>query len=254
MSLEVKPWLGEVYELQFKSLYSFSFYPSVDHAIPQLRNHSHDHLLYFGLEYPGSPRTSFDGDLQFVNTPRQSFSFRSFALQGRYLWLDDIVGDRVSFVTGFHLRYTSQKSLRDVSCPYHGDVDFEGHFAIGKEFDNVQDWRLRYWGFAALGIANRGSPWMRAIVSVEGNYKDLHKWAIYSIGNHGFGRKTILDPYAFNGYGMIRAKFIDLGCSYGYQIGCTGTVRIGYEKRVLARRCPQRMNTFYISILIPFSA
>ena len=68
-------------------------------------------------------------------TSKETFNFRSAAWQARYLWLDDIVGDPISFATGASVRVTSTTSLKDVSCPYHGNVDFEVNFALGKEWD-----------------------------------------------------------------------------------------------------------------------
>lgn len=252
-ALEVEPWLGEIYEFHFLSSYSYSFYSSVEGSTAPLKGTSKDHLLYFDLEFPFSPDWACDADLQFVDTPRQSFSYRAAALQLRYLWLDDIVGDPVSLTTGFNLRYTSSRSLHDVSCPYHANVDFQANFSIGKEFDQFEFWRLRIWGYGNLGIANRGSPWMSAILGLEGNFDERHKWGIYADGRHGFGRRTWINISDFNGYAKIRYKAIDIAFQYGYRFGVYGTLKAAYSRRLLAKRYPQRMNTFLISYLLPFS-
>ena len=144
--LEMQPWFGNVYEFDLLARYSYSYYHRVPDATRPLGYTSEDHLAYADLELPFAPYWSFDGDLQFTDTPRQSFSFRSIALQLRYLWLDDIVGDSVSLTTGFSARHTSRRSLKDISCPYHRDFDFEANFALGKEFDKFEFWRYRLWG------------------------------------------------------------------------------------------------------------
>ncbi len=252
-SLEYKPWLGEVYEFHFLPKYAYSFYSSVEGSLQPLGSTSNDNLLYFGLEFPFTPEWSVDADLEFVDTPRQSFSFRSTALQLRYLWLDDIVGDSVSLTTGANIRVVSPRSLHDVSCPYYGNTDFQVNISIGKEYDQIEFWRLRLWGFGSVGIANRGSPWFEGKIGFDGNYDERHKWGIYVLGQHGFGRKNYVNIDHFHGYASIRNKFIDIGFFYGYKFRVYGTLKAEYDRRVLAKRCPQRVNTFIVSYSLPFS-
>jgi len=252
-SLEQQPWFGDVFEFHFLGSYTYSRFSSVQAAIVPLRNPSNDHLLYFGLDFSFTPQWTFDWDLQFTETPRQSFSFRSTAWQFRYLWLDDIIGDLVSLSTGANIRYTSSRSIHDISTPYPAPVDFELNFSVGKEFDYLQDWRFRFWGFGALGQGSRGSPWLRATLAFEGNYYDEHKWALFSYFSHGFGRKTTVNIANFNGYARIRQKSIDIGASYGFRMLVYGTIRVSYVRRVLAKRCPSRVNFFTLSYLLPFS-
>jgi len=252
-ALEMQPWFGDVYEFHLLSGYSYSRYTKVDSAIDQLTSASNDHLLFFDLEFSFSPQWSIDFDLEFTDTPRQSFSYRSSAVQARYLWLDDIIGDVISLATGFSIRNTSSRSLKDVSCPYEGNFDFEANLSFGKEFDTFQFWRYRFWGYGAIGLANRGSPWFRGIASFETNYRDLHKFGAFIIGNHGYGRKDTVNIANFYGYARIREKYLDLAFRYGYRVGVWGTLRLEYKRRVLAKRCPENVNTFMISFLLPFS-
>ncbi|MES2273793.1 MAG: hypothetical protein V4487_06340, partial [Chlamydiota bacterium] len=145
------------------------------------------------------------------------------------------------------------RSLKDVSCPYHGNVDFEANFSVGKEFDASDCWRFRIWGFGALGHANRGSPWVRAIVALETNINDLHKWALFAEASNGYGRHSRVEIDHFHGYAKIRQKSIDLALRYGYRMGVWGTLRLEYQRRVLAKSCPAHVNAFIISYLLPFS-
>lgn len=252
-SLEVQPWFGDVFEFHFLSGYTYSRFKKVEGAIDQLTRPSNDHLLFADLEFSPSPYWSFDSDLEFVDTPRQSFSFRSLGGQGRYLWFDDITGDPITLVTGCNARYTSSRSLKDVSCPYHGNIDFQLHIALGKEFDQGGYWRFRMWGLGLVGMANRGSPWVGGTVAIEGNYNDEHKWALFVEGGHGYGRKTSIRISDFFGYGKIRYKFIDIAARYGIRLGVWGTLRFEYKRRVLAKLYPQNVNFFNISYLLPFS-
>lgn len=252
-SLEVRPWFGDCLEFHFLGSYAYSFFRRVEHGEPQLKNWFHSNVGYLGLDFSPTPEWSLDADLQFADTTQQNFNFRSIALQARYLWLDDIVGDRVSLSTGASSRFTNTDSLHDVSCPSHANFDFELNFAFGKEFDVNDEFAWRWWAFGAVGHANRGSPWVRGMLSIETNYDDKHKWSLIAEGSNGYGRHTTVFVDDFDGYAKIRQKSIDVALRYGYRVGVWGTVRLEYARRFLAKSCPAQVNTFMISYLLPFS-
>lgn len=251
--IEYQPWFGNVYEFNFLSRYAYSYFSSVASSLRPLGKTSNDHLLYFDLEFPVSSVCSIDADIEFTDTPRQSFSFRSLALQGRYLFYDDIVGDKVSLALGGNIRYTSSTSLKDISCPYYANCDFEGTVAIGKEFFNTDTWRVRAWGVGGIGIGNRGSPFFLGIFSLEGNVREISKWSIFAVGTHGYGPKTAINIDNFYGYGNVRERNIDIGGRFGHRFGVWGTLSFEYIRRVYAKCCPKDVNTFAINYLLPFS-
>ena len=252
-ALEVQPWFGDVYEFHFLGSFAYSRFSSFQDAVPPFNQLFQSYVGYLGLDFSPSPVWSIDGDIQFADTTAMNFNFRSLALQGRYLWLDDIIGDPISLATGASARVTSSPGLRDISCPSHGNVDFEINFSLGKEFEASNSWLFRTWCFGAVGHANRGAPWVRGIVSVETNIDDQHKWALYASGVNGYGRHVHVDTEHFYGYAKVREKAIDLGIRYGYRLGVWGTLRFEYMRRVLAKSAPQRVNTFLVSYLLPFS-
>lgn len=252
-SLEVQPWFGDCLEFHFLGSYAYSFFDKVQKGVPQLTYTFESNVAYLGLDFSPTPEWSIDTDFQVADTSKQNFNFRSLAFQARYLWLDDIVGDKVSLATGASGRFTNTDSLHDISCPYHANFDFELNFSLGKEFDVSEAWAWRAWAFGAVGHANLGSPWVRAIAALETNYDDQHKLAFLAEGSNGYGRHTTVYINHFNGYAKIRQKSIDLAVRYGYRLGVWGTLRLEYARRVLAKSCPQNVNTFIISYLLPFS-
>lgn len=252
-ALEMQPWFCDVYEFHFVSSYAYSRFNTVQGARPQLREPFNANVVYLGLEFCPSPEWSIDSDFQVAATSAMPFNFRTMALQGRYLWADDIIGDPVSFATGFSTRVTNSRALRDISCPSYANVDFELNFSLGKEFDANETWRWRLWGFGAVGHGNRGSPWVRGQVMGEMNIYDIHYWSLYAYGTNGYGRHAHLDPFHFFGYARIREKSIDLGVRYGFRTGVWGILRFEYWRRVLAKAYPQNVNTMVISYLLPFS-
>lgn len=252
-AIEKQPWFGDCLEFHYLGEYIYSYFDKVQNGTPQLQSRFNSNVIYQGLDFSPTPEWSIDTDIQLADTTQQPFNFRSFALQGRYLWADDIVGDPVSFATGMSFRFTNSSSLHDVSCLYHGNLDVELNFALGKEIIASDFWAWRFWGYGAIGHANLGSPWVRGVLAIETNYDDQHKWAIFAEALNGYGRHTTVRINHFNGYAKIRQKSIDLAIRYGYRVGVLGTLRFEYARRVLAKSCPQDQNSFMISLLIPFS-
>lgn len=250
--LEEQPWFGEVYEFHFLGSYAYSRFHSVQNSVPHYNQPFQSNLAYLGLDFSPSPVWSIDGDMQVAGTTAESFYFQSIALQARYLWLDDIIGDPITLTTGANGRFITTNALHDVSAMRHGNVDFEVNFSLGKEFDANDSWRMRAWVFGALGHANRGSPWVRATAALEANIEDQHKFALYATGMNGYGRHTHIDVNHFDGYAKIREKNIDLGFRYGYRVGVWGTLRFEYQRRLLAKSAPQRVNSFIFGYLLPF--
>jgi len=252
-AVEVQPWFGNVYEFHFLGAYSYSRFNQVEGAVPQLTNHFQASVVYLGLDLAVSPQWSFDADFQLADTTAQSFNVRSTAAQARYLWLDDITGDPVTLTTGFNIRYTPDHALHDVSCPSHSNADFELNGSVGKEFGMNETCLLRTWAFASVGHGIVGSPWVRGMLAVETNINDQHRVGLFAEGISGYGSKTHIDPNHFDGYAKVRNKAIDLSVRYGVRTGVWGTLRFEYTRRVLARVCPENVNTWTISYLLPFS-
>jgi hypothetical protein len=252
-SLEVQPWFGDCLEFHFLGNYAYSFFDRVQNGVPQLTSTFQSNVVCLGLDFSPTPEWSVDTDVQMADTTQQKFNFRSFAAQARYLWLDDIIGDKISLATGGNIRFTNSDSLHDVSCPYHTNCDFELNFALGKEFDVSDALAWRMWAFGAVGHGIWGSPWVRAILALETNYNDRHKFGLLAEGSNGYGghRTVFIDD--FDGYAKIRQKSIDVAVRYGYRVGVWGTLRFEYARRVLAKSCPQNVNTFIFSYLLPFS-
>jgi hypothetical protein len=251
--LEQAPWFGDVYEFHFLSKYTYSRYSKVNGAIFSLDETVNDHFLHFNLSFAPSLQWSIDSDLEFNASPFQDFGFCSVAFQARYLFKDDIIGDPISLSLGSNFRIISSESLKDISILYHSNVDFEFNLAFGKEFSKLDYWRFRFWFYGSIGIANEGSPWVRGEFSMEGNLNEKRKWALFAKAMHGYGKQQQINIYDFHGYGRVRQRNIDLGFRYGYRLNVWGTLSFEYKRRILARRCPENVNFFSISYLLPFS-
>lgn len=252
-ALEKQPWFGDVYEFFLHTGYAFSWFRKVDGAEEQLKSTSLDNLWFADLEFATSPQWSFDLEGEIAQTPRQPFGPRSVAFQSRYLMYDDIIGDPFSLALGANVRYIFPIAVRDISCPYGANFDFIANISIGKEFDFRGDWRYRLWSYGSVGVANEGSPWIRGIGAFEMNCSDVHKWAFFVDALKGYGEKTVVDIDNFHGYASIRRTYLDLAVRYGYGMGVWGTLRLEYIRRIVAVRCPEKMDMLVLSWLVSFS-
>ncbi len=252
-ALEVQPWFGGLYEFHLQTGYMYDYYRSVEGAVVPLGSTSNDHHLFWDLDFHAAPSWDCDIDLHLIDTPRHHFGFETTAIQMRYQWLDDIVGDPITLATGFSARYVSDVSLRDVSSLYHGPAEFVINFGLGNEFVDNDQWRARIWFYGAFGQATFGSPWLEGLFGLDANVHEMHKFSIFFDGLHGFGRRHSLNIEHFHGYGKIYQRSIDIALRYGYQFGVWGTVKFTYERRLLAKLCPKNVNSFEISYLFPFS-
>lgn len=252
-ALEEQPWFGNVYEFNFLSKYTYAYFSSVDKGVPALKDTIHNNLFYFDLEFPFASQWSIDVDAHFADISHSPFHFSSSAVQVRYLWLDDIVGDAISFATGVSLRLTSPKGLEELISYYHGDVDVEGNVSIGREFEPKETLRFRLWAFGAIGLANKGSPWLRGKASLDWNNNDCNKGSIFLESISGYGRHHHVDIHDFHGYASIRHKGVALGAKYGHRFGRWGTLGFEYKRLLFAECSPKNVNYFSLSYLLPFS-
>jgi hypothetical protein len=251
--LEVEPWLDVLGQFHFEAAYAYSRYNKVQGAHPGLKHPSNDQLLAFDLGVVPWPNWDADIDMEFAQTPRLAWGFRSVGGQVRYQWLDDIIGDPVSLTTGLNLRYASWRALSDVSCPYHSTWNAEFNASVGKEWEQMAYWVTRVFAFGGVGIANHGSPWLRGIAAVQANQKDKHQYTVFAAGYFGFGRRQDIDIRHFHGYGSIHHQSVDLGIGYRYSFGIWGSLSLEYAYRVYAHAFPAHVNWFAISYRLPFS-
>jgi len=252
-ALEEKPWLGTVYEFTLDTGYSYNRFTRVEGATFQPHHPFNDHLLFFDLGFTIADSFDLQVEGEFVNTPVQSFSWRSFATQGRYRLLDDITGDFASVVLGLNLRFVSERSLRDVSAPYASRLDLELFGSIGKEWSKEGKWTSRSFVYTALGQGTNGLPWVRADIVYEHNWADRQRIDIFGLSNWGFGGKHRVDLEEFNGWGRYHHQAIDLGIGYSYVFDYWGKLRFSYAHRIYAKVFPEHVNFFMLSYHLPFS-
>lgn len=252
-ALPQKPWFGNIYEFFFDGSYTYSFYNHVANGRPGTHHHSRDNTLFLGVGFTPSPSWDAYAEAEVARTTRQEFNWRSFALQGRYLFFDDIIGDPLSLVAGLSMRGVHHLSLRDISCPYAAEFNLEANLSAGKEWSCGPFWDIRTYGYGLVGIAQRGAPWTRLFFSFEGNYQNHQRYQLFANGYFGFGGKNFVPVDHFHGYANIHHQSIDLGFAYSYHHDIWGTLTLEYGYRPFSHAYPARESVFTLRYHLPFS-
>jgi len=254
ISLERKPWFGNLFELESDSAFTYSRYHSIQDSVRPLTTPANNYLFYFDMGMAPSSDWALDLDIELAKTSERSFGVQSYAGQFRMLWYDDLIGDLFSVVTGVSARGVTGKSVRDVNSPYHSYFNAEINLALGKEI--VEDppfWRARSYFFGAVGMANKGSPWARANLYFDINKKDKHQFSLFGESYFGFGSQHEVNVDHFHGYAKIHHQSVDLGLAYRYGLNIWGLLSFEYAHRVYSRSFPKNVNFFTLRYQLPFS-
>lgn len=248
---DYRPWFGNTLEIETCAACQLQGYRKVSTGEGTKHHPAID--LFFDL----SAATSFDflaAELEAVatDTRYRRFGMDCIKLTGRYRWLNDIVGDPVSLVTGLSIAQVFKPGLRNLSSFHHGGIECEAHVAVGRERSFMQYWFSRYWAVLGVGIADMGYPWIRGDYAWEYNFCEKHILRLFANSLWGLGYHHLHHVNHFHGYGSIRHQSIDLGARYSFLFNWGGTLSLEYAYRVFARNCPKGVNIAYLSLCYPF--
>ncbi len=251
-ALQERPWYGDMCEFHFRPQYTYEFFRKIDRALPQLTKNQYNNVLQFDLDFTFPDTWNWEMELEFADTTPVSWGYRSFALQIRKLWLDDVACDPISLSTGLVYRDAGGRMRKAPITPYHSRANFEFHTSIGKEWSSGPYWYFRSYAVGAIGQGTSGSPWLRGDLFFWLNIHDCHQFRIYGKSYWGLGSKTTVPTHPFPGWSEIGHQSIDLGASYRYTFGVWFDLQFDYLYRVHARSFPEKVNTFLFTLNYPF--
>lgn len=265
LSTELKPWLSKFAEIQSRATYLYQTYPLLASTERNKHYSSHDYFAtlslavspYAGLGPLGPWWTGLPIEIELEatcsDTHRHHWCFDNIRLTGRYRWLDDISGeDPVTLTTGLTLTQAWTLALKDPSSFHHGRTEAEAHVSIGKEISFMEYWVSRGWGVLGIGIAERGSPWIRLDADWEHNFWECHYFRVFAHTLWGLGSHHLRAPPAFDGYGDVNHQSIDLGLRYTFVLDVWGDLILEYSYRVYSRNFPKAANLYLVSYHYPF--
>ncbi len=248
------PWLRNFLEFHFRPSFKYRHYNNVSRGYNPKPYSSNDRFTNLDLAVAFLPQWDLQLGIEFADTRKQSLGTQSAAIQARYQWLNDISGDPISLTTGLQMRWVSGRSLKDVSCVYSSNWNFELINSIGKEFANVYSWDFRTFATLGIGQANHGRPYLTSQIVLAGAFRYHHRLKLFADGYFGFGHDRSINISDFDGYGRVFHQSVDLGLGYYYFINPVwGTVSFDYSYRVFAKAFPEHANTIVFRYDFPFS-
>jgi hypothetical protein len=237
LATQYEPWVGTFLEFEWRNSLLYQHYSSLNSKGRSLRSTADDLFLDASLSNTLLPNASLELELIAANTSYQRGDIDSFNVTGRYVWLDDVVGDSLSLTTGVHLVQAFHHSVNDISSFHHGKAEGEIFISVGKEMSQETFWTSRWWVMGALGSADVGSTWLRGNFVYEKRWGHEHIFRGFCNLLWGMGTKR-LNPRDFRGYGSVGHESVDLGIRYIYELPFIGSLNLEYSYRVYARNYP----------------
>lgn len=247
---EHDPWLGNIYEFEVRSTIFSQNYSRIDESSHLKKKHANDLFLNASLS---NSLTDLGGEFEIIQarTRQQGGDIDHLKMTGRYVWFDDLAGDPLSVVTGLSYIQAFSHSLKDVSSFHHGLYEGELFVSLGRERSFKAEMESRWWSMLGLGLAERGSPWVRFQLNYERGWKIKHAFRLFLDSMWGLGGKQ-LKLCDFKGYGPIAHESIDVGLRYTYLIDYYGSAMIQYYFRPYAKNFPIYTHCVLVQILCTF--
>jgi hypothetical protein len=250
-STEFQPWVGNYFEFEWRNTLLYQTYPVINSNSQRVKYSSSDFFFTTSLSNALKPEFSIELEAALAYTRHQKGNIDNFRLTGRYMWLDDLLGDRISLTTGVKLTQSFLNSLHDISSFHHGRAEAEFFISLGQEESLETKWGSRWWVVGGIGVANRGSAWLHAQSTYEFRLLPKHEVRLFGEGLLGLGHKQ-LPIHHFHGYGPIQHRSLDLGIRYTYLIDFFGSASFEYSNRVYARNFPAQAHRFLLNLLYTF--
>lgn len=245
-AIEYNPWPAQMLEFELRP--EFCITTAKDH---------HKDDLNLNLSVMPTQRWQTQLECGFFESSQRSPTYSHSSATVRYLWLDDVIGDPFSLITGCTIRSVGNAALFDPLTFYHSQVEFEGHIAIGQETAPGETWDSRRWCAFLLGVPTEGRPWGGFIAQSEWNFCDAHILSCSLNAEANFGGKAYNPALPFQGYKDIAYQFVDLGAGYRYFFSDFGPdfgeLGFCYYYRVYAKNSPKNVQQFIFFIRYPFS-
>lgn len=247
---QFKPWLPDMYVFEWRNSAIYQTYPFVAKGSHPEKFSGDDYFLHTSV---CTSRYEYGLELEAIQafTHCQKGAIDNLKATLRYAVLDDIAGDPLSLTLGMSYIQPFAWSLKDVSSFHHGRIEGEWFVSVGKEMSCGETWINRWWSMAGIGLADRGSPWVRFNIGYDLHPSEKHEWNLFCHTLWGLGSKNI-EVEDFKGYGVIEHQSVNLGFRYTYLIKYFGSISFEYSSRFYARNFPAHANIFLLELRYDF--
>lgn len=249
---ERQPWVGNFLEFEWRNSLLYQSYSKIASG-SHLCSHSSDDFFITTSLSNSVGEISLELEATAAHTRRQSWGIDQLRATGRYMWMDDLLGDPFSLTIGATFTQSFVSSLKDVSSFHHGRSEAELFLSVGQDesLELTMTWASRWWGVLGMGCAERGSPWIRGDLVYEYRSCLDSEWRFFVNTLWGLGERR-LHWHDFHGYSSIGHQSVDLGVRYTYLFEYMGNLSVDYSYRVYAYNFPAHTHQVMLRFLYLF--
>src|SRR5689334_5856548 len=122
ISTELLPWTERDLEIQSRVTYILQTFDRVSAPHGPTRYPSNDHFLTLSLPL-SFMQWSVELETTASKTRHHTFNMDNAKLTARYQWLDDVIGDPVSLITGISITEIFKVARHDIGVFHHGSFE-----------------------------------------------------------------------------------------------------------------------------------
>ena len=244
---EYNPWFTPPFAFQGGVSTFYTHQERIESPLGDFRAPNNISSIHFDLGLTPWPYWNAEIELFLTDSHLIPFSYEAALFTLRYAWVDTL---STTFISGVTLSFPGKRYLYDYSFLYHGLINTEFFMTVGKGFLNTN---LNIWTLAGFGVAERGSPWIHGLGSLEYQVFPSLQWGLFSEAFFGLGSNNII-PYApFQGYASIDHRSVDIGSYLDYEIHYVGTLSLLGWYTLYAHNWPIQNWGVSLSLSILFS-
>jgi len=251
-AVDYSPWFAPPWQFQGTVGTRYEHSKKIQSPKGNFNALSNEYFLDMGLAVTPWPYWNVEAEFAMFHSQEIDFAYQVANITVRYAWLDDIAGDPISLVTGVTVALPGNHFLKELTMPYHGNVNTEIHASIGKEFTCRGEWKRRFWALGGWGFANKGSTWVHGFLAWEESLNACMTWSLGSDLLFGLGNEDLIEA-DFNGYADIGYQVINLATALNYQIPYVGTLQGIVLYNVYARNFAEHFFGLSLHLIVPFS-
>jgi len=253
LSLEQSPWLGNWLEFEGSIYQKHTQSRRVATSHGSEKDFLHSEKTVCSLEFMPLAELSCALELDLAKTQKKDYGFETCKTDVRYNILNDLTGDAVSLTTALGLSLSTPSRIKDLSSTEHAVFEGDLRVMCGREFGYSEEGLYRAWAMGLVGVGSSGSPWVKAKVHLEKEFKEHHRVSLFFTIERGLSSHRLHAVRNFHSYSRLGYEFEEVGINYTLKEIALGSLYIECTKRLHARFCPKASWSLELGFLIPFS-
>ncbi len=245
---EYAPWYGRSLQIEGRITQSFQQYHSL-----HLKDHSFNKkglnlFSDFSLMVPFDVYCA-EFEVIAVDTRQRNYCVDCMKLTGRYMWLDQDIGDSFNLTMGLTATQTFGKATHDIATYHPGKIAADFHVAAGKSWDLCSGWEMRGWGLIGIGNADNGPAWTfgKAVLDFRSDYGNFFR--IFADLHYAFGGDRFCH---LRNVPKAKRHFFDLGARYTHRFDNFVELYFEYAYRTWVKNGFANANIFVLQLMYPF--